>query len=216
MNQLNLAPGRWKSRIRLFCIGGIIGMVTILLLFSLPGREVNAQQPTGSIPTVTGTRPGPFVTVYSDKNLINVYNGPGFDSYTQIGILVSGQSVPAIGQSTDTSWIEIIYIGVPGGKGWIYAPYVKLTAGASLPSVDSPPTATPGTTPTIDPTYVAAFGVELAPTKLPTFTSPPSLKVPTFTASVSSGSKLPFGLIILSLVLIGVLGAIVSFLRGSR
>jgi hypothetical protein len=191
-------------------------MVIILSLFSLPAGDVKAQQPTGSVPTVTGTPLGPIVTVYSDQNEINVYNGPGSDSYAQIGILVSGQEASAIGISKDENWIEIIYIGVLGGKGWIYAPYVSLSANANLPSVDSPATATPRTTPTIDPTYVAAFGLQLEPTKMPTFTSPPSLKVPTFAPGVSAGSKVPFGLIILSLVLIGVLGAIVSFLRGSR
>lgn len=213
---MSLLSGHRKFWLRFFSIGVIIGLVTILSLFSLPAGQVNAQQPTGSIPTVTGTPPGPFVTVYSDQNEIGVFNGPSFDSYTQIGILVSGQSVPALGKSTDNNWIEIVYLGVPGGKGWIYAPYVSISPGSSLPSMASPPTATPRTTPTIDPTYVAAFGLQLAPTELPTFTSPPSLKIPTFAAGISSGSKVPCGLIILSLLLIGVLGAIVSFLRGSR
>ncbi len=209
-------PFRGRSWFRFFCLLGVIGSAAFLLFFSFPGGGVNAQQPTGSIPTVTGTAPGPFVTVYSDKNIIGVYGGPSADSYAQIGILVSGQSVPALGYSTDYKWIQIIYAGVSGGKGWIYAPYVMLSPGFKLPEVQSPPTATPATTPTLDPTLVAAYGVTLEPTQLATFTAPGALQIPTFASVSTSGSTLPFGLIILSLIFIGVLGAIVSFLRGSR
>lgn len=201
--------------LQLFSIAGIFGAMVILSLLSLPAGEVNAQQPTGSIPTVTGTPPGPFVTVYSDQNEIGIFSGPSSDSYDQIGILVSGENAPALGYSEDGKWIEIVYLGVPGGKGWIYAPYVSISPG-SLPRLVSPPTSTPPTTPTIDPTYVAAFGLQLEPTHLPTFTSPAPLKLPTFAPGTSTGSRVPFGLIILSLVLIGILGAVVSFLRGSR
>jgi hypothetical protein len=164
---------------------------------------------------VTGTPRGSYVTVYSDLNEIGVFSGPSFDSYSQIGILVSGQEAPALGRSADEKWIQIRYMGVPGGKGWIYALYVSLKA-ETLPIVDSPPTATPGTTPTIDPTYVALFGLNLEPTQLPTFTSPPALEVPTFAPAETAGARLPFGLIIFGLILVGVLGAIVSFLRGHR
>jgi hypothetical protein len=204
-----------KFRLRIFSILAIACMMTILVLFSSPAGNASAQQPTGSIPTVTGTISGPIVTVYSDQNEIGVYSGPSFDSYAQIGILVAGQQVPALGYSTDEKWIQIMYLGVQGGKGWIYAPYVKISPGI-LPRLESPPTATPATTPTLDPTYVAAFGLTLEPTQLATFTAPASLNIPTFTASTSGTSKLPFGLIILSLIFIGILGAIVSFLRGSR
>ena len=97
-------------------------MMTILSLFSLPAGKVYAQQPTGSIATVTGTPPGPVVTVYSDQNEIGVFSGPSFDTYAQIGILLSGEKAPALGYSIDGKWIEIVYMGVPGGRGWIYAP----------------------------------------------------------------------------------------------
>ena len=212
---MNLLFGHRKYWFRFFSIGGIIGLVTILSLFSFPTGGVYAQQPTGSIPTVTGTPPGPLVTVYSDQNEIGVFAGPSFDSYAQIGILLSGEKAPALGYSVDGKWIEIVYMGVPSGKGWIYAPYVKISPG-SLPSLASPPTATPRTTPTIDPTFVAAYGLQLEPTHQPTFTSPPPLKIPTFTPDIATGSRVPFGLLILGLVLIGVLGAVVSFLRGGR
>jgi hypothetical protein len=212
---MNLLFGHRKFWFRFFSMGGIAGLMTILSLFSLPAGEVYAQQPTGSIPTVTGTPPGPVITVYSDQNEIGVFAGPSFDTYAQIGILVSGEKAPALGYSIDGKWIEIVYMGVLSGKGWIYAPYVSISPG-SLPSLSSPPIATPRTTPTIDPTYVAAFGLQLEPTRQPTYTLPPPLKIPTFEPDVITGSRVPFGLLILGLVLIGVLGAVVSFLRGGR
>ncbi len=201
--------------LRIYGVGILLGLIGVMSLLSLPSREAHAQQPTGSIATVTGTPRGAYVTVYSDLNQIGVFSGPSFDSYAQIGILVSGQNAPALGRSTDEKWIQIRYMGVPGGKGWIYALYVSLNA-ETLPFVDSPSTPTPRTTPTIDPTYVALFGLNLEPTQLPTFTSPPALEIPTFAPAEAAGSRLPFGLIILGLILIGALGAIVSFLRGQR
>jgi len=212
---MKLLSGHRKFWFRFFSMGGITGLITVLSLMSLPSGDANAQQPTGSIPTVTGTPPGPFVTVYSDQNEIGVFAGPSFDSYAQIGILLSGEKAPALGYSVDGKWIEVVYMGVPGGKGWIYALYVSISPG-SLPSLASPPIATPRTTPTIDPTYVAAFGLQLEPTHQPTFTSPPPIKIPTFTPDIATGSRVPYGLLILALVLIGVLGAVVSFLRGGR
>jgi hypothetical protein len=191
-------------------------MALFLCLSSLPAQRAYAQQPTGSIPTVTSTPLGPMVTVFSDQTQIGVFNGPSAEAYTQIGILISGQTVPVLGISSDEKWLQIVYMGVRSGKGWIYASYVKLTPGARLSRVEAPPTATPATTPTLDPTYVAAFGLTLEPTQLATFTAPGALVMPTYAAAAAAGSKIPYGLIILSLVFIGLLGAVVSFLRGSR
>jgi hypothetical protein len=197
---------------------GLVGLLAVLSFLSLPAGGVKAQQPTGSVPTVTGTPPGASVTVYADPNEVGVFSGPSADtgSYAQIGILIAGETVPALGYSTDGKWIQIIYLGVKDGKGWIYAPYVKLSPGFSLPDIESPPTITPATTPTLDPTYVAAYGLTLEPTKLATFTSPGALQIPTFAVANSGGSTVPFGLIIFGLIFIGVLGAVVSFLRGGR
>jgi hypothetical protein len=199
----------------LLIAGGIAGVMTYLLFFSLPTRNVFAQQPTGSIPTVTGTPSGPVVTVYSDQLFIDVFSGPSSYNYDRIGVLASGEKAPALGYSQDGNWIEIVYMGVPNGKGWIYGPFVSISPG-SLPKLAAPPTAVPLTTPTLDPTSVAAFGLQLEPTHLPTFTPPAPLKLPTFPPDMSSGSKVPFGLVILILALIGVLGAVISFLRGNR
>jgi hypothetical protein len=199
----------------LLIAGGIAGVITFLLFFSLPTRNVYAQQPTGSIPTVTGTPPGPLVTVYSDQLFIDVFAGPSSYNYDRIGVLASGEKAPALGYSQDGNWIEIVYMGVPNGKGWIYGPFVSISPG-SLPKLAAPPTAVPLTTPTLDPTSVAAFGLQLEPTHLPTFTPPAPLQLPTFAPDTSSGSKVPFGLVILILALIGILGAVISFLRGNQ
>lgn len=198
-----------------FAIGGIIGTMITLVFFSLPVDSVHAQQPTGSIPTVTGTPEGPYITVYQDQDLIGVYAGPGSRTYEQIGVLASLETAPAIGRTADKNWIEIIYLGAPGGKGWVYAPLVSLSPG-TIPVVAAPPTATPRTTPTLDPTYVAAFGVQLEPTHLPTFTAPAPLEISTFAADSGSKSKIPFGFILVGLALLGVLGAVISFVRGNR
>lgn len=190
-------------------------MITMLALFSLPTGKVYAQQPTGSIATVTGTPSGPFVTVYSDQLFIDVYAGPSSYDYDPIGILASGEKAPALGYSLDRNWIEIIYLGAPGGKGWVYGPFVAISPG-SLPELAAPPTPAPRTTPTLNPTYVAAFGLQLEPTHLPTFSPPPPLEFPTFAPDTSSGTKVPFGLVIVILALVGIFGAIISFLRGNR
>jgi hypothetical protein len=195
--------------------GGIAGILITLLVFSFPTGQAYAQQPTGSVPTVTGTPLGPQVTVYTNNTIIGVFSGPSSYNYEQIGILIAGESASALGYSADGNWIEIEYLGVPSGKGWIYAPLVSISPG-SLPAIVSPPTSTPQTTATLNPTYVAAFGVQLAPTRLPTFTAPPPVEIPTFTPDTGSVSKIPFGFVILGLALIGILGAVISFLRGGR
>jgi len=204
-----------RSWIKPLIIGGMAALITAMILFNQPTGQAYAQQPTGSIPTVTGTPIGPYVTVYADQNLIAVFAGPSSYNYNQIGILAAGERAPAIGYSQDGNWIEIVYLGVPGGKGWVYGPFVAIST-SSLPKVEAPPTAAPRTTPTLNPTYVSAFGVELEPTRLPTFTPPAPLKIPSYAQANSSTAKVPLGLVILVLALIGILGAIISFLRGTR
>jgi hypothetical protein len=202
----------WKQYLM---VVGIAGLFFVLTLFSLPSEKASAQQPTGSIPTVTGTPAGPTITVYSDQLFIDVYAGPSSYDYERIGVLAAGEKAPALGYSLDRNWIEIIYLGVPGGKGWVYGPFVSISPG-SLPEIPAPPTPTPFTTPTLNPTYVAAFGLQAEPTHLPTFTPPPPLKLPTFAPNAGSGANVPFGLVILILALVGIFGAVISFLRGNR
>jgi hypothetical protein len=193
-------------------------MIGILLLgLFAPGKPfVLAQQPTGSIPTVTGTPEGPVITVDQSLPTIRVYAGPSSFDYPSIGVLLGNEKAPAIGRARDREdWIQILYPGVPGGTGWVYGLYVSLSAGARLPLIDIPPTPTPFATPTINPTLEAAFIGQQTPTRLPTFTPPAPLEQPLFTDAPSpSATNIPTGLLILSLGLFGFLGAVISYLRG--
>lgn len=202
----------WKM---IVLAGGVVGLMVTLVLSGLPSGTVYAQQPTGSVATVTGTPTGPTITVYSDQLFIDVYTGPSSYDYDPIGVLASGEKAPAVGISQDGKWIKIVYLGVPGNTGWVYGPFVSISKGI-LPKLAPPPTAAPRTTPTLDPTYVVAYGLNLQPTQLPTFTAPAPLKLPTFTPNTTSVTKVPYGFVILALALIGILGAIISFLRGNR
>jgi hypothetical protein len=185
----------------------------LALLFNAPApTKVAAQQPTGSIPTVTGTASGPVITVvYSEQ--INVRSGPS-TRYTAIGVLLPLETAPALGRSPGGDWIQIRYVGVPGDVGWVYSPYVSLPVGSTLPIVEPPPTPTPATTPTIDPTRMAAFIPQYTPTRLPKFTEAGPLVLPVFESPVSQSSGVPMGLVIVLLALIGSFGALISFLRG--
>lgn len=196
-------------------IVAIIGMM--LLGFFDPGKPVVlAQQPTGSIATVTGTPEGPVITVYQNLQVIHVFAGPSTFDYPSIGVLLANETAPAIGRAKGKEdWIQIRYAGVPGGIGWVYGPYGKLSPGALLPLVDIPATPTPFATPTINPTLEAAFIGQQTPTRLPTFTPPPPLDLPQFQETPSTSvTGVPTGLLILSLGLFGFLGAVISYLRG--
>lgn len=212
---MNLPHKPDNGWIKLLIAGGMAGLISILFLSSLPVGTVYAQQPTGNIPTVTSTPSGPYVQVYSDQSFIDVFDGPSSYDYAKIGIMAAGTTATALGFSQDSNWIEIVYRGVPNGIGWVYAPFVKITPG-SLPRLSAPPTAAPLTTPTLNPTFVAAYGLQVVPTRLPTYTPPGPLKLPTFAPITGGPSKVPYGLIILLLALIGALGAVISFLRGNR
>jgi hypothetical protein len=184
------------------------------VVFNVPApQKVAAQQPTGSVPTVTSTPSGPSIRVTYPEQ-INVRSGPSSYLYTAIGVLLSGQTAPAIGRSPGGDWIQIRYDGVAGAVGWVYAPLVGLSANANLPIVEPPPTPTPATTPTIDPTLAAAFIPQFTPTRLPTFTPPGVLVIPTYPVVARPTGGVPLGLVIALLMLIGGFGALISFLRG--
>lgn len=190
--------------------------IAVLGMFDPGQSHVLAQQPTGSIATVTGTPEGPVVTVDQSIPVIRVYAGPGSFDYPSIGVLLGNETAPAIGRADGREdWILIRYAGVRNGIGWVYGPYVKLSPGALLPLVEIPATPTPLSTPTIDPTLEAAFIGQQTPTRLPTFTPPPPLDLPLFTDSPGSApTNVPAGLLIVSLALFGFFGAFISYLRG--
>jgi len=193
----------------------IFGTLFFMIIFNVPEpQKVAAQQPTGSVPTVTSTPIGAYITVSNTEPQINVRSGPSSYKYPPIGVLLNGQTAQALGRSPGGDWIEIRYEGVPGNLGWVYAPLCKLSPNASLPIVEPPPTPTPVTTPTIDPTLAAAFIPQFTPTRLPTFTPAGPLVIPTYEAPRSQVGGIPLGLVIVLLTLVGGLGSLISFLRG--
>ena len=188
-----------------------------LFLYSTDSARASGsyQQPTVSIPTVTGTTSGPIAIVYSDpEDQINVRSGPDV-FYPKVGVLINRQEVPALAKSVGDLWVKIVYPGVKEGVAWVYAPYVRVTG--ELPIVPKPPTPTPATTPTIDPVLASQFIAEIPPTRKPTFTPAPPLVVPTYSPDTvfSGAGGLPSGFIILGLTSIGLFGLLVSFLRRS-
>jgi hypothetical protein len=206
------------NRIRIFILAALSIGVTIVLAFygDLGKAGVNAQIPTVSVPTVTGSPQGPVVDVRRDidQDSINVRAGPSA-KYDIIGVLIVGQCVPAKGRTPGGDWIQIFYPGVPGSSGWVYSPLVTVSGG--IPIVEPPPTPTPRTTPTIDPTLAAQFILEIPPTRLPTFTAPPPLVIPTFEgqapAAVPAG--IPMGIVVIGMAVLGFFGILISFLRGN-
>ncbi len=195
----------------------VVGVLGLGLL--LPGTQaVLAQQPTGSIPTVTGTPSGPYVRVDPSLTLIRVWAGPSsLGDYPPIGVLLGNETAPALARAQGKpDWIQISYPGVPDSVGWVYSLYVSLSANADLKTIEVPATATPQSTPTINPTLVAAFLAQQTATRLPTFTPPPPLDLPQFTdqSSNSETSGVPTGLLIIGLALFGFFGVLLSYLRG--
>ncbi len=186
----------------------------MLVAYTPSQSAVRAQQPTGSIATVTGTPSGVIVAVYLDLAQVKVYSGPSTYLYPAIGLLLAGQEAPAIGLSEDGNWIQIHYAGVPDSVAWVYAPYVSIIKTGALPVLDSPATPTPASTPTINPTLEAAFIPQVTTTRLPTFTAPAPLVLSTFDANASNTDNIPMGLLIFGFGFLGALGVLISFLQG--
>ena len=193
----------------------LCGLLAFMLLSQIQITKADwiGQIPTVSIPTVTGTPAGATATVTMDQDQINVRGGPSTE-YPVVGVLIAGQQVPALGRSIGGDWVQIAYPGVPGGVAWVYSPLVILAG--SLPIIAPPPTPTPRTTPTVDPTLAAQFIVEIPPTRLPTFTPPPPLSIPTFSVEeqFSGTGRVPMGFLIVGAAVIGLFGVLISLLGG--
>ena len=202
---------KFKNRNIIFLIS--LSSCLSLLLLSPEGvfAKYNAQNP---VPTVTPLDKGVIATVRAGMtDPVKVRSGPS-TLYSEIGVLLIGQSVTAKGRSDGGLWLLIAYPGVPGGQGWVYAPYMDLAPG-ELPVVEPPPTVTPVTTATIDPTLAAQFIVTSIPTQLATFTPASPLAIPTY-APQSDGQFLggiPVGLVILTLAGLGLVLGAVSLLQ---
>jgi len=194
----------------------LIGFIVLIILISQVSNskaDSLGQIPTVAVPTVTGTPSGAVATVTMEQDQINVRGGPSTE-YPVIGVLIAGQQVPALGRSVGGDWVQIAYPGVAGGIAWVYSPLVIVSG--SLPIVEPPPTPTPRTTPTVDPTLAAQFIVEIPPTRLPTFTAPPPLILPTFVPekAATPAERVPMGLLIVGMGIIGIFGVMISLLRG--
>jgi hypothetical protein len=190
----------------IFLLSMIIGMG---LLLSISPDVVLAN----GTATVTGTPEGPKIVV---PDQVNVRTGPG-TNYEKVGLLIAGQEATALGRSPGGDWIQIAYPGVPGNIAWVYAPFVVLDAGQQLlPIIEPPPTPTPRITATIDPTLAAQFNLgEAPPTRLPTYTPVEAVNQPTPEPVQSNGTGgFPPILAILGLLVVGLFGIVISFLRG--
>lgn len=203
-----------KKNVLVFMTIIIAGLVFVFHHPERVNAGENMQQPTIVMATVTGTPVGIVVTVNTDQDQINVRSGPGV-TYDKVGVLLAGQTAPAKGRSVGGEWIEIEYPGIPTGLAWIHSSLVTLTPG-SLPIVEPPATPTPQVVATIDPTLAAQFLITDVPTRLPTFTPPPPLSIPTYTNSSDSNasSGVPWGMIIAGLGVLGIFGFLLSMLRG--
>jgi hypothetical protein len=195
---------RWAKPIQVM----VILVLPVLLLGGMATFsrvQAAASTPTVFVPSVTSTLSGPMVTVRADADVtqINVRSGPGTE-YERVGVLLASQSAPAKGRSEGGKWIMIEYPGVPSGTGWVYSSYVNVAID-QLSVVEPPPTPTPAVTMTIDPTLAAKFVVTSAATRLPTYTPPPALVIPTFSAQRStSGQGIPMGMVIIGLAAVGI------------
>ncbi len=171
------------------------------------------QIPTVAIPTVTSTLSAAIAVVTLEQDQINVRSGPSTD-YPIIGVLIAGQRVPVLGRTVGGDWVQIAYPGVEGGTAWVYSPLVTLKG--SPPLVEPPPTPTPKTTPTVDPTLAAQFIIDIPPTRLPTYTPPPELALPTFPVEeqTTGTGRIPMGLVIVGLGVLGLFGTLISYLSG--
>ena len=193
-------------------------MLSILMGFSVIGPvEAGsvAQQPTGELATVTSTPRGPYVIVNpitATDTQINVRAGPSALT-ERVGVLLINQEANAIGRYGD--WIQIEYVGGPGGKAWVYGNIVTLFGG-DLPLVEPPPTSTPNMTQTVDPTLAAQFLITPDSTRLPTFTEPAPLDIPTYTTNTGSAvlGGIPMGLMIVGLGALGIFLGVIALISG--
>lgn len=174
-----------------------------------------SQQPTGDIPTVTSTPRGPYVIVNAltaNDTQINVRAGPSALT-EKVGVLLIDQEANALGRYGD--WVQIEYVGAPGGKAWVYGNLVTLFGG-NLPVVEPPPTSTPNVTQTVDPTLAAQFLITPDATRLPTFTEPAPLEIPTYSTNADNTTMggIPMGLIIVGLGALGVFLGVIALISG--
>ena len=185
-----------------------------MLLSFLPALvpTVWAQFPTVSVNTVTSSPRGLYVVAVGDpENPLNVRAYPNSTS-TRVGVFMVGQEAKAYGYYGD--YVMIDYAGAPDNRGWVVLNRVEIFGG-SLPMLQPPPTETPSITMTIDPTLAAQFIITAIPSRLPTYTEPPVLQIPTYPAEIggTTSAGIPIGYIIVTLAGLGLFLTLISILR---
>lgn len=185
----------------------LIGLAACGLLAWDPSRLGAAQLATETLqPSATFGGPTVFAA-----DQVNIRSGPG-TNYDQVGVMIAGQTAPAIGRSQASEWVQIEYPGGPGGKAWVYAPLISIRAGTidQLPVGEVPPTST------VPPTLTSLPGTGQPdtpqPTRRPTFTPAPPIVQPTFQAP-DLGGGFPPALLIIGLFMVGALAGMMVILR---
>lgn len=163
----------------------------------------------------TATLPPLYIQAFED---VNVRAGPGTE-YDMVGKLILGQTSPVLGQVVygQIVWVQIEYIGGPNNTGWVWKDLVLLKGDLILAPILTPlptptrfPTTTPGPdTPQNTPTPDPNAG------RLPTYTPPAAVARPTLLpdAGTTASRSFPSALIIISLVVLGGFGLLISFIR---
>jgi uncharacterized protein YraI len=188
-----------------------VALISLGIFFASTSTVVLALQLTA---TPAGDD-GMYITVVTDEPQINVRMGPSSSIYPVVGTLLTGSTVPALGRSLGGDWIQIEYAGAPNNAGWVYSPLVQVSPG-TLRIVAPPPTPVPPATATIDPTLAAQFNIVPTNTRMPTFTPPPPLTIPSFIedSEPNSSSSISLGIVIIGLAILGLIGFLLSlFLR---
>ena len=86
-------------RVAKLALWGTVLIMLLLVGCISPSTEiVFAQQPTGSVPTVTGTAAEPIITVDASLQQVTVYAGPGSFDYPAVGVLLANETAPALGR----------------------------------------------------------------------------------------------------------------------
>ena len=185
-------------------------LVSLLGLVLIAPNAVSVHAQAVSTPTGGGI-PQPYITnTYTTEPFVNVRAGPSSVYYGDpIGELPIGATANALAITAGHDWIEISYASGPNGVGWVYAPFVTLTG--APPIIEPPPTFTPISISTLDPALIGTFTVKATETRLPTFTPPAPLTIPTFTDTpIDTSTHFPYGTVIISLGVVGLLGIVIS------
>ena len=152
-------------------------------------------------------------------------------TYWFIGLIVVLASVGFLGLSIlrapqRTVYAQFPTVSIPTVTSSPRGPYIRVLVTSTeydpinvrsgpIPLLEPPPTETPAATYTSDPTFGAQFIITVQPTRLPTYTEPPPLNIPTFETDLGTTAPggLPVGLVIVVLAGLGVFLTIIAILR---